>query len=108
MMYLYIPLVGFFSGIFALFTMYLPPLFPTLLRTTGAGFCYNVDLFDRETIERMAGHFARLVQDAFENPDRRISELELLGAEEEVSAYDWRRTTPEVVLRGADIPRPRA
>jgi MFS family permease len=29
------------QGIFALFTMYLPPLFPTLLRTTGAGFCYN-------------------------------------------------------------------
>jgi MFS family permease len=28
-------------GVFALFTMYLPPLFPTLLRTTGAGFCYN-------------------------------------------------------------------
>jgi hypothetical protein len=22
--------------------MYLPPLYPTLLRTTGAGFCYNV------------------------------------------------------------------
>jgi MFS family permease len=29
-------------GVFALFTMYLPPLFPTLLRTTGAGFCYNL------------------------------------------------------------------
>jgi MFS family permease len=38
----WIPLVGFFSGVFGLFTMYLPPLFPTLLRTTGAGFCYNV------------------------------------------------------------------
>jgi len=36
------PLVGFFSGVFGLFTMYLPPLFPTLLRATGAGFCYNV------------------------------------------------------------------
>jgi predicted MFS family arabinose efflux permease len=36
------PLVGFFSGVFALFTMYLPPLFPTLLRTSGAGFCYNI------------------------------------------------------------------
>jgi MFS family permease len=36
------PLVGFFSGVFGLFTMYLPPLFPVLLRTTGAGFCYNV------------------------------------------------------------------
>ena len=22
--------------------MYMPPLFPTLLRTTGAGFCYNI------------------------------------------------------------------
>jgi hypothetical protein len=33
---------GFFQGLFALYTMYLPPLFPTLLRTTGAGFCYNI------------------------------------------------------------------
>ena len=33
--------VGVCQGVFALFTMYLPPLFPTLLRTTGAGFCYN-------------------------------------------------------------------
>jgi MFS family permease len=33
---------GMCQGIFALFTMYLPPLFPTLLRTTGAGFCYNI------------------------------------------------------------------
>ena len=40
--YFWFPLVGFFSGIFGLFTMYLPPLFPTLLRTTGAGFCYNI------------------------------------------------------------------
>jgi MFS family permease len=36
------PAVGFFSGVFGLFTMFLPPLFPTLLRTTGAGFCYNI------------------------------------------------------------------
>ena len=38
----WIPWIGFFSGVFGLFTMYLPPLFPTLLRTTGAGFCYNI------------------------------------------------------------------
>ncbi len=36
------PLIGFCQGAFALFTMYLPPLFPTLLRTTGAGFSYNI------------------------------------------------------------------
>jgi MFS family permease len=28
-------------GLFGLFPLYIPPLFPTLLRTTGAGFCYN-------------------------------------------------------------------
>lgn len=33
--------IGLCQGVFALFTMYLPPLFPTLLRTTGAGLCYN-------------------------------------------------------------------
>jgi MFS family permease len=37
-----LPIISVFSGLFALFTMYLPPLFPTLLRTTGAGFCYNI------------------------------------------------------------------
>jgi MFS family permease len=42
LVWLWFPLVGFFSGVFGLFTMYLPPLFPTLLRTTGAGFCYNI------------------------------------------------------------------
>ncbi len=35
-------LIGICQGLFALFTMYLPPLFPTLLRTTGAGFSYNI------------------------------------------------------------------
>jgi hypothetical protein len=41
-MLVWMSLVGFFSGVFGLFTMYLPPLFPTLLRTTGAGFSYNI------------------------------------------------------------------
>ena len=39
---LWTPWIGFFSGVFALFTMYVPGLFPTLLRTTGAGFSYNI------------------------------------------------------------------
>ena len=40
--YVGISCAGFFGGVWGLFTMYLPPLFPTLLRTTGAGFCYNI------------------------------------------------------------------
>jgi MFS family permease len=40
-MWPWLVVIGICLGVFALFTMYLPPLFPTLLRTTGAGFCYN-------------------------------------------------------------------
>lgn len=41
LIWFWFPLVGFCSSVFSLFTMYMPPLFPVLLRTTGAGFCYN-------------------------------------------------------------------
>lgn len=40
--FLMLTLMGIAQGVFGLFTMYLPPLFPVLLRTTGAGFCYNI------------------------------------------------------------------
>lgn len=37
-----LPVLGFFSkGLFGGFPLYLPELFPTKLRSTGAGFCYN-------------------------------------------------------------------
>jgi MFS family permease len=42
MAFFWLPMVGFWSGAYGLFTMFLPPLFPSLLRTTGAGFCYNI------------------------------------------------------------------
>ena len=38
---IWLVLIGACQGVFGLFTMCLPPLFPVLLRTTGAGFCYN-------------------------------------------------------------------
>jgi len=39
---LLLPLLGFFNnGIFSGFAIYLPELFPTSLRATGAGFCFN-------------------------------------------------------------------
>jgi len=38
-----LPLLGFFTlGIYAGFPIYLPELYPTRLRTTGAGFCFNI------------------------------------------------------------------
>ena len=39
---LLLPLLGFFNnGIFSGFPIYLPELFPTRIRATGAGFCFN-------------------------------------------------------------------
>lgn len=39
---LLLPVLGFFNnGIFAGFPIYLPELYPTRLRATGAGFCFN-------------------------------------------------------------------
>uniref|UniRef100_UPI0013D93625 non-ribosomal peptide synthetase n=1 Tax=Pyxidicoccus caerfyrddinensis TaxID=2709663 RepID=UPI0013D93625 len=43
---------------------------------------YATDLFDAATIQRMAGHFQRLVEGLVEAPKRRVSELSLLTAGE--------------------------
>ena len=39
---------------------------------------YNTDLFDSDTIDRMAGHFQALLEGIIANPDARLSELPLL------------------------------
>jgi MFS family permease len=37
-----LPALGFFSnGLFSGFPIYLPEIFPTRIRATGAGFCFN-------------------------------------------------------------------
>lgn len=39
---MFLPILGFFNnGIFSGFPIYLPELYPTQLRATGAGFCFN-------------------------------------------------------------------
>ncbi|MEO5960229.1 MAG: MFS transporter, partial [Opitutaceae bacterium] len=42
-LYWMLPLMGFGQlGVFGVFAVYLPELFPTSLRSTGTSFCYNV------------------------------------------------------------------
>ncbi|HEX6912735.1 MAG TPA: amino acid adenylation domain-containing protein, partial [Longimicrobium sp.] len=54
---------------------------------------YHTELWDADTIRRMAGHFAHLVTDAATHPDRRLSRLELMGAGERARLLDaWNRT----------------
>ncbi|WP_328718081.1 amino acid adenylation domain-containing protein [Streptomyces sp. NBC_00247] len=51
---------------------------------------FAVDLFDRATAARLAGHFATLLGAAVAAPDRRLSELEMLaGAERRQLLTEW-------------------
>jgi len=56
-----------------------------------AGFQYAVDLFDAETIDRMAEHFVTLLDSALADPDRRISELPLSPPAELEAMAEWNR-----------------
>jgi len=55
-------------------------------------FEYDSDLYDASTIERMAGHFARLVEGAIAAPDDKIAKLPLLSAGEIQQLAEWNET----------------
>jgi non-ribosomal peptide synthetase component F len=48
----------------------------------GAGWIYNADLFEAETIERMHSHFETLLSSIVARPDAPLDELELLSEAE--------------------------
>jgi amino acid adenylation domain-containing protein len=57
------------------------------------GVTYSTDLFERSTIERMLGHFSRLLEQAAADADVRLSELGLLEAEEREQVLgEWNQT----------------
>ncbi len=54
--FLLLPLLGFFNnGIFSGFPIYLPELYPTSIRATGAGFCFNVGRIFASTAPFLTG-----------------------------------------------------
>src|SRR5215217_4872381 len=57
---------------------------------------YNVDLFDKATIVRMAEHFRNLLEGIAAHPEQRLSELPLQSETERVeSLVDWNQTEAE-------------
>jgi amino acid adenylation domain-containing protein len=61
-----------------------------------AAFVYNTDLFDPDTIKRMAGHYQRILEGIVDNPDRRLSELPLLTeAERHKLLVEWNDTATD-------------
>ncbi|MEB3279243.1 MAG: amino acid adenylation domain-containing protein [Lyngbya sp.] len=54
---------------------------------------YNTDLFNRSTIERMAGHFFTLLEGIIANPQQQISQLQILTEiERKQLLIDWNKT----------------
>ena len=54
---------------------------------------YNTDLFDGITIERMVGHWGRLLEEIVRDPLQRISELEMLSPQERYQLLmEWNDT----------------
>ncbi|MEO8446523.1 MAG: amino acid adenylation domain-containing protein [bacterium] len=62
-------------------------------RIFSCAFKYNKDLFERDTIIRMTGHFTNLLEDIADNPGKRISQLEILSAKEKnLMLNEWNKT----------------
>ncbi|WP_122602656.1 non-ribosomal peptide synthetase [Pseudomonas viridiflava] len=57
-----------------------------------AGMTYATELFDRRTIERMAGHWQTLLRAICANPGQRIAELPILNNAECQQMLDWNDT----------------
>ncbi len=61
---------------------------------------YNRDLFESATIERLAGHLARLLAGAAAQPSQRLSDLPLLSGAEREELLGWRRSPGDWALPG--------
>src|SRR5262249_26228129 len=67
----------------------------------GGWFEYSADVFDAETIARMAAHLETLLAAVAQNPDERILHLRLLpDAERRRLTVDWTRSANDVLGRG--------
>lgn len=57
---------------------------------------YNTDLFDEATIERLLGHYQRILEAAVAYPERRLSELSLLTEDQRQQLLvEWNDTDAE-------------
>ncbi|HEX7243606.1 MAG TPA: amino acid adenylation domain-containing protein, partial [Longimicrobiaceae bacterium] len=64
---------------------------------------YRAELWDRATMERMAEHFARLLEGAVRSPSVPVGELPLLGVEERARVVEgWNAT--DVAFPAAAVP----
>ncbi|MCP3097771.1 condensation domain-containing protein, partial [Myxococcus sp. K15C18031901] len=62
---------------------------------------YSTELYEEETVERLAGHYQRLLESAVAQPDTHVSGLELLGEEERRRVVEeWNGLLPAPQVEG--------
>lgn len=61
-------------------------------------FEYNTDLFNKSTIERMVGHFTKLLEEVTIQPELPITQLHLLTGDEQKQLQTWNNTNVEYPL----------
>ena len=75
-----LPLFGFLTlGMHAGYAIYFPELFPTRLRSTGAGFCFNVGRFIAAPILVLSGWLQKSMNFSLHDSATLLSSLFLLG-----------------------------
>ena len=52
---------------------------------------FNTDLFNRSSIERIAGHYEQLLKEIISDPTQAVDSLELLTTEEQAQIFSWCR-----------------
>ncbi len=67
-------------------------------------FEYNTDLFESETIQRMADHYLTLVEAVCENPDEKISQLPILNESERRRVIEEWNSTQQVYPLDLTLP----
>ena len=61
--------------------------------------CYNRNLFDRVSIERMATHYKRILREALDDPDQKLQDIPILDEVERRTVLDdWNNTTRDYPL----------
>jgi amino acid adenylation domain-containing protein/non-ribosomal peptide synthase protein (TIGR01720 family) len=66
---------------------------------------YSTDLFDHSTVERMIGHYERLLEAALADPERRLWEIPLLSEAERARLLEGARGEAKEFPRDATFPR---
>jgi amino acid adenylation domain-containing protein len=66
---------------------------------------YSIDLYDRVTVRRLAGHLATLLAAVAAAPDRRLGDLPLLGAAQRAQLlWEWNQPVATAAAAAAPLP----